>query len=107
MNVVAFVPDLIDRSKVAGAAPGTTFVAEPEELPSASAGADLVVVDLSRPGVLDAVRTIHVRTIGFARHTSPELLAAARAAGCAEALTRSQFFGHLADWLVDRVGPDR
>ena len=43
-KIVAYVPDLMDRSKVAAAAEGITFVVAPAALPDAAAGADLVVV---------------------------------------------------------------
>ena len=43
-RVVAFVDDLMDRSKLAAAVPQCTFVREADEC----AGADVVVVDLAR-----------------------------------------------------------
>lgn len=94
-RVVAYVPDLMDRSKVA-AAGDVAFVSTPAELAGAGAGADVVVVDLSRPGVLEAVAGLGpVRTIGFASHVDRDLMAAARVAGCDEILPRSRFFAHL------------
>lgn len=105
-SVAAYVPDLMDRSKVAAAAPGATFVPTPAALVAAAAegGAELVVVDLSRPGVLDAVAALAatpgVRTIGFGSHVDHELLAAATAAGCREVLPRSRFFAHLGELLA-------
>ena len=59
-RVVAYVPELIDRSKVAAAA-DVTFVGDPAEL--AAADADLVVVDLSRPGVVDVLPRIRARSL--------------------------------------------
>ena len=79
MRIAAYVPDLMDRSKVA-AAGDVTFVNRPEGL--AGVEADLVVVDLMRPGVLEALAGVSGRVIGFARHTEPALMAAAQAAGC-------------------------
>lgn len=90
MNVVAFVPDLMDRSKVGAAAPGATFVTNAAGLAAAAEGADVVVVDLSRPGVLDAL-PLPARVVGFASHVDRETLAAAAARG-AEVLARSAFF---------------
>lgn len=98
-GTVAFVPDLMDRSKVA-AAGGVTFVADPAELPAAAEGSSLVVVDLSRPGVLEVLPQIAVPTIGFGRHDDRERLAAARAAGCDRVLARSAFFSQLPDLLA-------
>ena len=96
-RVFAYVPELIDRSKVAAAA-DVTFVSDPAEL--ASADADLVVVDLSRPGVVDVLPQIRARTIGFGRHTQRDILDAARAAGCDEVLVRSDFFPRVRELLA-------
>ena len=95
-RVFAYVPELIDRSKVAAAA-DVTFVSDPAEL--ASADADLVVVDLSRPGVVDVLPHLRARTIGFGRHTQRDVLDAARAAGCDEVLVRSDFFPRIRELL--------
>jgi DNA-binding NarL/FixJ family response regulator len=112
--VVAYVPDLIDRSKLQGV-PGVAvrFVARPAALPEAVAAAGpcaVVVVDLARPGVLDAVRAVRAaadagpapRIVGFGSHVDRELLAAGLTAGCDESLPRSAFFGRLADVLAGR-----
>lgn len=96
-RVTAYVPDLMDRSKLA-AAGEVTFVATPGEL--AGAAADLVVVDLSRAEVLEVLGQVGVRTIGFASHVDHELLAAARAAGCDEVLPRSRFFARIGELLA-------
>ncbi len=96
-RVIAYVPDLMDRSKLA-AAGEVTFVSTPGEL--AAATADLVVVDLSRPGVMEVLSQVGVRTIGFGSHVDHELLAAARAAGCDEVLPRSKFFARIGELLA-------
>lgn len=94
MRVAAYVPDLIDRSKVAAAVPGVEFVANPRLLVEVEA--DVVVLDLSREGVVDALSTLtHVRTVGFGSHVDVETLEAATAAGCDVVLARSAFFGGL------------
>ena len=93
-RVAAYVPDLLDRSKVA-AAGEVTFVRDPSEL--ASIVADVVVVDLAAPGALDVLPSIDARTIGFGRHTARDLLAAARDAGCDEVYLRSEFFARVAE----------
>ena len=82
MRIVAYVPDLMDRSKVAAAA-DVTFVNRPDGL--AGVEADLA-------GVSGWV-------IGFARHTEPALMAAAQAAGCDVVLPRSSFFAQLDELL--------
>jgi hypothetical protein len=99
-RVVAYVPDLMDRSKVA-AAGNVTFVDSPERLVSDAESADVVVVDLARAGVLEVMPSIAAPVIGFANHTQRELLDAARAAGCEEALPRSAFFSRLAQLVGD------
>ncbi|MBV8692500.1 MAG: hypothetical protein JOZ37_18530 [Actinobacteria bacterium] len=94
MKVAAYVPDLMDRSKLAAAAPGTNFVSNPRLLVEVEA--DLVVLDLSRPGVLEALSGLgHTRTIGFGSHVDVETLQAAREAGCDLVLARSAFFARL------------
>lgn len=100
-RVVAYVPDLMDRSKLTSVG-DVRFVATPDELGDASAGADLVVVDLSRPGVLEALGRLGggVRTVGFGSHVDHGLLAAAGAAGCDEVLPRSRFFARLPELLA-------
>jgi len=100
--MVAYVPDLMDRSRVelAGRAAGRTveFVGQPEDLPAAvERGARFVVVDLAQARVLDVlVRLGPAHTVGFASHVDKSLLAAAREAGCDEVLARSAVFRRLA-----------
>lgn len=89
-RVVAYVPDLMDRSRLTGIE-GLVFVPSPTDL--AAVDADVAVVDLSRPGVLDALGAVRaVRVIGFGSHVDRELLDAARAAGCHDVMPRSAFF---------------
>ncbi|MEO6121655.1 MAG: hypothetical protein ABIW46_05015 [Acidimicrobiales bacterium] len=96
-RVVAYVPDLMDRSRLGGVE-GLVFVSTPGELPAAATGAEVVVVDLARAGVLEALAGLGgVRTIGFASHVDRDLLAAAEAAGCREVLPRSRFFARVAE----------
>lgn len=108
--VVAFVPDLMDRSKVAGAAgEATRFLSRPEELVTAAGDAGLVVADLTRPGVIEAVRAMsprqRARCVVFANHTRTKLLEEAAAAGCGRVLARSAFFGDIASHLAIEPGP--
>lgn len=94
--VLAYAPDLMDGSKLRAA--GATLVRRLDELGEREAR--LVLVDLSRPGVLEAIAAIEAPVIGFGPHVDDELLAAGRAAGCAEVLARSVFFRRL-DELVN------
>jgi hypothetical protein len=104
-SVVAFIPDLMDRSKVqAVGGDAVRFVSSPPGLVDAVSdpGVRLVVLDLSRPGVLDvlpALAAAEVRTIGFGSHMDRALLDGARQAGCDEVLARSAFFGRLREIL--------
>jgi hypothetical protein len=93
MKVVAYAPDLMDGSKLRSA--GADLVRGVDDL--IDADADVVVVDLGRPGVLEAVGALAGRTIGFCRHTDTDLIAAAEAAGCDEVLVRSVFFKRLSE----------
>jgi hypothetical protein len=99
MKVAAFVPDLMDRSRFAAHAGDVTFVASASALASVD-GADLYVVDLGRPGAIDAVQALARqgrRVVGFGSHVDVALLASARAAGCTEVLPRSRFFARLGE----------
>lgn len=101
MNVAAYTPDLMDRSKISAAVPGCRFVARPEALVGL-ADIDLVLVDLSKKGVLDVIPGIvdgGVRLIAYGSHVDKDLLASATAAGCTEVLPRSKFFSGLAALL--------
>jgi hypothetical protein len=93
-RVVAFIPDLMDRSRVP-AGVSVEFVSQVSGLVAAAVGADLVLVDLAQPGVLPALASIAAPTIGFASHVDRDLIAAAKAAGCGEVLARSVFFSRL------------
>ncbi len=96
-RVAAYVPDLMDRSRLS-ALKGIDlrFVGAPGELASLASGwvPDAVVIDLARPGVIDALQAggIPGRIIGFGSHVDTETLDAARAAGCHDVLPRSRFF---------------
>lgn len=97
-RILAYVPDVMDRSKVA-AAGDCIFVSRPTDLAGLCAGADLVIVDLTRPGVVE-VLPLDAKVIGFANHTNRDVMDAARAAGCAEVLPRSDFFARLDELLA-------
>jgi len=85
-SIVGYVPDLMDRSKLVG----VRFVRRPEDLVDAEEA--MVVVDLSRPGVLEVLpRLAGRRVVGFGSHVDRATLEAAAAAG-AQALPRSQMF---------------
>jgi hypothetical protein len=91
--VVAFAPDLMDRSRIAAAHPDAVFVRTLDEL--ATTPARVVLLDLGRPGALAAIAAVGAPVVGFGSHVDDELLTAARAAGCTEVLARSVFFRRL------------
>lgn len=102
MKIVAFVPDLMDRSRFGSAADRAAevvFVTRSQDLAGiAAAGANLVVLDLGRAGVLEVVPEITalgIEMLGFASHVDDATIAAARAAGVGEVLPRSRFFARL------------
>ena len=101
-RVVAFVPDLMDRSRLSAPGVEVAFVDDPEGL--ADAHADLVVVDLARPGVIESLGAVAGPTVGFVAHIDEATMAAALAAGCDKVLARSRFFGRFAE-LVASLGP--
>ncbi len=97
-SVAAYTPDLMDRSKISAALAGRRFVTRPEALVGL-AGVDVVVVDLSKKGVLEALPDIvagGARVLGYGSHVDHELLAAAEEAGVGDVLPRSRFFSRLA-----------
>lgn len=95
-EVVVFAPDLMDRSRISAAVPRARFVTSADRLREASPTA-LLLVDLHRPGVLEALPDLSQTVIGFASHVDEGLLHAARAAGCTDVLPRSRFFRRLAE----------
>lgn len=92
-RIVAFVPDLMDRSRLVVPNTEVIFVSDPTDLITAEA--DLVVVDLSRPGVIEVLVGVDAPSVGFASHVDESTIAAGRAAGCDQVLTRSQFFNRF------------
>lgn len=99
-TVVAFAPDLIDASKVKGAVAGVSMVRSAAAL-AAVTQADVVLVDLGRPGSLDAIATLaQVAEVGhiiaFGSHVDDAVLAEATTRGADEVLARSVFFVRLA-----------
>lgn len=112
-RVLAAVNNLFFAGKIQAAARQASveleFASSPDDLlEKARAGAELVVFDLGDEGVgaLDALRrlkeqpdTATVPTLGFLRHTQPEVAERARAAGCEEVMARSEFTARLIDLL--------
>lgn len=96
--VAAYTPDLMDRSKISAAVPECRYVARPEALVGL-AGIDVIVVDLSKRGVVEVLPDIvasGVRVVGYGAHVDHKLLARATEAGVTDVLPRSKFFSRLA-----------
>jgi hypothetical protein len=110
-RVVALVPDIMDRSKVVIAAPDAQFVGSSSALRGAlSFGPEVVVVDLARPGAVEAAAAAvaaGARVIAFGNHFQRDVLAAAREAGCHEVVPRSEFFADAEALLAPRDGDKR
>lgn len=99
MNIAAYTPDLMDRSRITSALADAhiKYVGSPEALVGL-AGVDVIVVDLSKNGVLEALPGIvasGTRLVAYGNHVDKKLLGAAREAGVNEVLPRSKFFGSL------------
>lgn len=91
MDVVAFVDDLMDRSRLSGALPGVRFVRAVSDI----GRADVVIIDLARHGdLVRAVRGAHgtARIIAFGPHVDDDALEAALNEGADRAVPRSRFF---------------
>lgn len=101
-SILAFVPDLMDRSRLKGIQ-NIIFVPTLEELEMAKSE-DIVVIDLSRPLVLETIAKIKQacdtpKIIGFGSHVDKELLASAHKIGCDQVLARSAFFSRSLELL--------
>jgi hypothetical protein len=95
---VAYAPDLLDRSKFANVV-DLMHVTNPAAIDSiAGLGpGDVVAVDLSRDGALDAASRAAARgatVYGFASHVDTVTITAAKSAGVI-AMARSAFFGRV------------
>jgi len=90
MRIVAFVTDLMDRSKIEPLG-DVTFARDPSQ----AVGADVVIVDLAKHAALvPLVRAAApgTRVVAFGRHTDARALQQAVSDGADAALPRSGFF---------------
>jgi len=118
-RVFAYVPDLMDRSRIDAAAKASgvsiVFLRVPEAIAHIGDGQLRLLVDLGRPGVLEALRALvepasaataptgelgEPRIVGFASHVDRDLMRAARRAGCSTVLARSAFFTRVAEFFA-------
>ena len=112
-RIVLVATDLMRQSRVAEAARAlgyavalATTAEEAHEALHASAGADaIVILDLQAEGLpwRDVVAAAgSVPVIAFGQHTKPDILRAAKAAGCRLAVPRSQLVEELPR-LIERA----
>ena len=103
--IAAYIPNLMDRSRVAAAADALgvaiSFAASADAL---DRDATLVLVDVGRDGVLEALATVAGRSVGFASHVDRDLIRRALDAGCGQVLARSAFFSRLPALLAGGDG---
>src|SRR4051794_9035646 len=95
MRVLAFVDDLMDRSRILAARPDVEFV---RSLPGDEDGSTVVVVDGGRPSHLGRVEQLvsaGCRVVVFVPHVENAAADQARRAGAA-VLSRSRFFRDVA-----------
>jgi len=100
MTVVAYVPNIFDRSRFDGKHRSRVrFVDDAAELVKLTP--ELVIVDLDRCADPASFTVSGNRTIGFGSHVDAEVLAEAVKLGFDEVLPRSRFFRQLPDILAD------
>lgn len=117
-EVIALVPDLFFASKIIETARHVgvkvRLAQSPTQLFATQASPAMIIVDLHAAG-FDPVEFVRdaksrpeftcVPIIAFVRHTRPDLIAAAEAAGCEEVLARSAFTENLGEILRRAVTP--
>ena len=104
-RIVAFVDDLMDRSRLGSL--GTVVWASAAE---AAVGAEIVIVDVVRHGAaIGAIRALvpGAHVVAYGPHVDEAALATARAAGADLALARSRFFADPAAALARGGGRAR
>jgi hypothetical protein len=104
VRIVAYTPDLMDRSKISAAASAAshelTYAGTPEALVGL-AGVDAVIVDLSKKGAVDVLADIaagSARVLAYASHVDIPRLSPTLPADV-DVLPRSKFFGSLSELL--------
>lgn len=97
MTIVAYVPNLFDRSRFNDR---VSFVDSADE--AAAHEPTLLIVDLDRCEDIEAFTLPGVRLIGFGPHVDSEAQADATSAGYHEVLPRSLFFRRLPEILTEQ-----
>jgi CheY-like chemotaxis protein len=100
MKVVAYVTDLMDRSRFGAVEAKVVFVRTAADAVANIEEGDVVVLDLSRPDALDVAHAVRdTRMVGFLAHVETARIQAAKDAGVGEVLPRSRFFSHIVELL--------
>lgn len=103
---VAFVSDLLFRSKIQAAASATgaavSFVRDVSD--SAVDGASLAIIDLDAPAAIQTIAALgsahpSLRLVGYVSHVNADRIRDARAAGPVEVMARSAFVAALPSLL--------
>lgn len=106
MTIVAYVPNIFDRSRFEGKhRDQVQFIDDAAELDEIAL--ELVIVDLDRCADPASFTVTGKRSIGFGSHVEAEVLAAATNMGFDEVLPRSRFFRQLPDILADLTSQPR
>jgi DNA-binding NarL/FixJ family response regulator len=99
VRVVALVPDMMDRSRIASAVAGVEFI----EAADAGSSADVVIIDLGRRGT-DVARARasapSARIVAYGPHVDDEAFDRARRDGADLVLPRSRFFRDIGGALA-------
>ena len=109
MKILAAIHDLMFSSKVNAAARGKAISWLPRGTPVAEHVAkekpDVLLIDLAAPQ-LDAVNAIReikkgagITVIGYVDHTREDVMAAARAVGCDQVMSKGEFARRLPELL--------
>lgn len=98
-GLVAVTRDLMDASRIRSAVPAVTVVSDIGGPDLAEAG--LIALDLAAGIDPAAAAAIGPPVVAYGPHVDSEALAAAVAAGCADALPRSVFFRRLPVLLAE------
>jgi hypothetical protein len=102
-TVIAYVGDLMDRSRISAAVPDCRFASVPDE----SLDADVFIVDLTR--FSDVVAGLRAtcpasRVIAYGPHVDDALAAAAAAEGADAVMARSRFFRDINAAIATSTG---
>jgi hypothetical protein len=98
VKIVAYVPDLMDRSRFDSVEGEKVFIGTPAGFDK-TGSEDIAVADIGRAGALDALtNTTSSRRVAYVSHVDTDAIAQAKAAGV-EVFPRSRFFSRIGEIL--------